>query len=413
MKPLILGRQFASIASMILVITSINSYAQNLPPYQTGQSNYEPINLSNYLDELVQNSPSLRIKELGAKSATSTANQAGRPNLNPILTYARGSIYTQAPYTGYTNPSSNTIGATVTIEGWGKRSAREAQAQAELNRIIADGLSERRSIETQAIFTYIDALRTKLLWQSYQGAIDQISNYRTNDATQIKSDFIDAQRVLNNDLKFYSLSLVNFIGNPDKGLPLPLGTLNIPTQSFNTEELISNALEKREDLKLVKASINSANANLDVIKAGKSPDFLPGVYYTETPPYDTSGTNYGTQKSFSFLLSVPLGNGLINNSDVLAGSNAVIEQEINLASSKTKIYTEINQTYLQYEASKLRLNNAIKAYSKAKTETKQNIMDITRLREAEYELIDARTVHAKTLILLKRLSGDFEVPNLY
>jgi outer membrane protein TolC len=402
-----------ALIGIVWMLASFNLQAQSMPPYQPGQSNFRPINLGNYLEELVQDSPSIRIKELGTKSATSSAGQAGRPNLNPILTYARGSIYTQAPYTGYTNPSSNTIGATVTIEGWGKRSAREAQAQAELDRIIADGLSERRSIETQAIFTYIDALRTKLLWQSYQGAIDQIGSYRNSEAAQIKSDFIASQSILNNDLKFYSLSLVNFLGNHEKNLPLPLGTLNIPTQNFNTEDLISNALEKREDIKLVKASINSANANLDVIKAGKGPDFLPGVYYTETPPYDAGGTSYGTQKSFSFLLSVPLGNGLINNSDVLAGSNAVIEQEINLAASKTKIYTEINQTSLQYEAAKLRLNNAIKAYNKAKSEAKQNIQDIMRLREAEYELIDSRTVHAKTLILLKRLSGDFEVPNLY
>jgi uncharacterized membrane protein YqiK len=59
----------------------------------------------------------------------------------------------------------------VTIEGWGKRSAREAYAQAEANKQLAEMVNESRSVETQAIFNYIDALRTKLLWQSYQSRL--------------------------------------------------------------------------------------------------------------------------------------------------------------------------------------------------------------------------------------------------
>ena len=403
--------KFAFIA--FTVLHYVNGGAQSLPAFQTSNTSYRPLSLDKFLDELSQDSPTLRIKELGVKSATSVASQAGRPNLNPILTYARGSIYTQAPYTGYTNPSSNTVGATVTVEGWGKRSAREAQAQAELNRQLADSMSEKRSLETQAIFAYIDALRTKLLWQSYQEGLNNLANIKSNEAAQTKTEYISAQNVLSNDLKYYSLGLMNYLGSHEKSLPLPLGSLNIPEQSFDTSELVNNALEKREDIKLYKASIASANANLDVIKAGKGPDFLPGVYYTETPPYDTGGISYGTQKSFSFLLSIPIGNGFINNSDLIAGSNAVIEHEINLSASKTKIYTEINQTYLQYEAAKLRLSNANKAYNAAKTANLKTIQGITHLREAEYELIDARTVHTKTLILLKRLSGDFEAPNLH
>lgn len=396
---------------IVFSVTKVN--AQDFPAYQSSDANYRPISLASYLEELVQDSPTLKIKELSNKSASSIATQAGRPNLNPILTYARGSINTQAPYIGYTNPSSNTVGATVTVEGWGKRSAREAYSQAELNRQLADSMSERRSIETQAIFTYIDALRTKLLWQSYQSIINRLNLTKTNESNQVKAELIASQAVVNNDLKYYSLSLMNHLGNHDKHLPLPQGTLNMPPETFNVSDLVNNAYEKREDLKLAKASISSANANLEVLKAGKGPDFLPGIYYTETPPYDTGGFSYGTQKSVSFLLSIPLGNGLINNSDVLAGSNAVIEQEVSLNALKTKIFTEINQTYLQYESAKLRLANADNAYKIAKSENKRSIQDIARLRDAEYELIDARTVHAKTLILLKRLSGNFEYPNLY
>jgi Outer membrane efflux protein len=85
---------------------------------------------------------------------------------------------------------------------------------------------------------------------------------------------------------------------------------------------------------------------------------------------------------------------------------------VNLITAKTKVVTEINQTYLQYQSAKERLENAEKSYKRAKTGQNNSIAGIIGLREAEYELIDARTVHAKTLILLQRLSGNFEVPSL-
>ncbi|OIN00592.1 hypothetical protein A9236_05040 [Polynucleobacter sp. QLW-P1DATA-2] len=88
------------------------------------------------------------------------------------------------------------------------------------------------------------------------------------------------------------------------------------------------------------------------------------------------------------------------------------EQELNLASTKTKIVTEINQTFLQYESTKERLIKANNAYTQASNRKMSSIQGLINFRDAEYELIDARTVHAKTLILLQRLSGNFEVPNL-
>ncbi|QWE15717.1 TolC family protein [Polynucleobacter sp. AP-Nino-20-G2] len=368
--------------------------------------------LSTYLNELNEKNPALRAKKLTADSAASTAKQAGMPYLSPILTYARGSVYTQAPYTGYTNPASNTVGATVTVEGWGKRSAREAYAQSEANRHLAEMIVETRSVETQAIFNYIDALRTKLLWQSYQSAIDKLSAYKGQDVSSHKTEFLAAQKVLANDLKYYSYGLVNFLGNPNQPLPLPVGMLNIPPQKFTTKDLVERAQDNRADLTSSKASIESAAANLEMVKAGKNPDFLPGLYYTETPPYSSNGVGYGAQKSFSFLLSIPLGNGLLNDSDLIAASNTVAEQEVNLVAAKTKIVTEINQTYLQYQAAKDRLETAAASYSQAKPSQNLGLQGLLKFREAEYELIDARTVHAKTLILLQRLSGDFDVPNL-
>ncbi|QWD92509.1 TolC family protein [Polynucleobacter asymbioticus] len=385
--------------------------AQSLPPFKGDNTQYRSVSLGNYLSELNEENANLKIRRLNIASADANAKDAGMPYLSPILTYARGSMYTQAPYAGYTNPASNTLGAMVTIEGWGKRSAREAQAQADAKRKLAEMITEGKAIETEAIFNYIDALRTKLLWQSYQEAIDALNQYRASGSTQA-AEFIAAQKVLANDLKYYSYGMANFVGKTGSELIMPVGTLNIEAKNFKVEDLIARAQENRADIASGQAAVESAAANLEVVKASKNIDFLPGVYYTQTPSYASSGINYGTQQAFSFLLNVPLGNGFLVNSDVTTAANSQAELEVSLMATKAKIVTEINQTYLQYQSAKERLEAATKAYNQAKM-SKNNIQGILRFRDAEYELFDARTVHAKTLILLERLSGNFEVPNLH
>ena len=386
-------------------------HAQSLPPFKADNTQYRSVSLGNYLSELNEENANLKIRRLNIASADANAKDAGMPYLSPILTYARGSMYTQAPYAGYTNPASNTLGAMVTIEGWGKRSAREAQAQADAKRKLAEMITEGKAIETEAIFNYIDALRTKLLWQSYQEAIDALNLYRAIGSTQA-AEFIAAQKVLANDLKYYSYGMANFVGKTGSEMIMPVGTLNIEAKNFKVEDLIARAQENRADIASGQAAVESAAANLEVVKASKNIDFLPGVYYTQTPSYASSGINYGTQQAFSFLLNVPLGNGFLVNSDVTTAANSQAELEVSLMATKAKIVTEINQTYLQYQSAKERLEAATKAYNQAKM-SKNNIQGILRFRDAEYELFDARTVHAKTLILLERLSGNFEVPNLH
>jgi outer membrane protein TolC len=386
--------------------------AQNLPPYKTQDTNYQAISLENYLLELNDKNSSIRVKKLNSDSATAIAKQAGMPHLSPLLTYSKGSIYTQQPYIGYTSPASNTFGATVTVEGWGKRSAREAYALAEADKLMAEMVNETRSVETQAIFNYIDALRTKLLWQSQQAAMDRLKSINSPEATRTKEDLLSTQKTLNNDLKFFSYGLLNYLGESHQSLPLPIGTLNVLPQSFDVAKLVEKAQESRSDIASNKASIESASANLQLVQANRNIDFMPGIYYTETPPYSSSGTNYGSQKSVSFILTMPLGNSFIDNSDVISASNTLTEQQTNLSATKTKIVTEINQTYLQYESAKERLKNANLAFKQANNQKNPGLLAITKYQEAESELIEARAIHAKTLILLERLSGKFKVPSL-
>jgi outer membrane protein TolC len=237
-------------------------------------------------------------------------------------------------------------------------------------------------------------------------------NINSLEATKTKEDLLSAQKTLNNDLKFFSYGLLNYLGEPHQFLPLPIGTLNVSPQSFDIAKLIDKAQDSRSDIASNKASIESASANLELVQANRNIDIMPGIYYNEMPPYASGGTYYGSQKSISFILTVPLGNSFIDNSDVISASNTLTEQQTNLSATKTKIVTEINQTYLQYESAKERLINANVGFKRANNQKNSGLSGITKYQEAESELIEARTVHVKILILLERLSGDFAVPIL-
>lgn len=407
-----LDKKIKFLSGLYLAISCGAIFGQNLPAFKVQGTKFQSITLPSFLNDVNEKNAVIKVKKLNSDSSLAVAKQAGMPHLSPMLTYSKGSIYTQQPYIGYTNPSSNTFGATVTVEGWGKRSAREAYAHAEANRQLAEMVNETRTVETQAIFNYIDALRTKLLWQCYQAAIDQLNAIKTAESVRYKDELISAQKILENDLKFFSYGLLNFLGESGQALPLPVGTLNVSPKSLDVSELISHAQEKRTDISSNKASIESASANLELVQANRNIDFIPGVYYTETPPYTSSGIGYGSQKSFSFILTVPLGNSFVDSSEVIAASNLVMEHEANLNATKTKILTEINQTYLQYESAKERLKNANTALKQAGNAKYSGLTGILKYREAESEVMEARAVHAKTLILLERLSGNFDIPNL-
>ena len=403
---------FHSATLVCFSISTPSSWAQKNPAFPVNGSEYQPISLQDFVKEISENNASIQMKRIGVKTATAGVEQAAAPILNPIVTYARGSIYTQSPYTGYTNPASNTLGASITIEGVGKRTARENFAKAEENRITSETITDSKVIETQAIFSYIDALRTKLLWQSNQSGIENLVKIKSAASIDKQSEFKSAQDTLSNDLKFFSYDLINYTGKLENKLPLPIGNLKTPAHNFNVDGLIQDALAKRTELNSTLASIESAKANIELIKKSKNIDVNPGIYYTQTPSYNAGGVNYGPQQSFSFLISIPIANNIFYDSDVVQAVNNQAQQEINLQATKTKIITEINQTFLQYQSANEKFLAAKKSYEDALNTKIQNVQSIANLRDKEYDLIDARTAQVKTSILLMRLSGDFSVPNL-
>lgn len=126
--------------------------------------NFRAYRLNDFIKIAQQNSGSLRGKELAIDSAVAAVDTMDFLNINPSLTYSKGSYYRATPYTPFVSPQSDTLSLSFTVEGWGKRSSRADYAEAEVNRNKTELDWYRRNVEAEAAMIFVDALRLKEIW---------------------------------------------------------------------------------------------------------------------------------------------------------------------------------------------------------------------------------------------------------
>ena len=126
---------------------------------------YSPITFQDYLEVVRNNNANIEIAALNIQNAQANKEADALYRLAPNLTYSRGSYMNQLPYATYNTPQSNTYGVSFTVEGWGKRSARETLAQSKIERSAIELEKTRTTVELYAINAYIEALRYSLTYK--------------------------------------------------------------------------------------------------------------------------------------------------------------------------------------------------------------------------------------------------------
>lgn len=376
---------------------------------------YAPIPLPNYLQVVKENNAIIGNRKLGKETAAAIKQSLAIYNLRPSVSYIKGTFYQQVPYAPYTSPTSNTYGLNLYMEGWGKRAARSEYGDAEIGRSDADYQATEADIQTAATLAYIDALRNRLLFNSYAAAYKKVGALPQSAQTKDSANFLSYyENASAKDLQFTSLSLLNYSGDALKNLPLPIGKLNIAPQNFNADELVSKASESRSDVVVLQAAINSAQKNISMTDANRNWDIQPFVNYTTTPQYDSSGYTYLPQSGFSAGVMIPLPvSNYLQNADIVQAANQKLGLEMQLRDLKAQVRIQVMQALLQYESAKDILNQAngalINITTTANQKTAKGVMDI---RDKEGALIDAQTNHVKALVNLWRQSGIYSVPQL-
>ena len=372
---------------------------------------YRPLSLDAYLEQVESNSGAIVAKKLSLDSIKAQRPYMVTPNINPSLTYSRGSYYSQVPYSPYVSPGSNTLSLSGTIEGWGKRSARADYSAAQIQSTQADVDSTVKSMRADAAFAYLDTLRIKKLFDSYQDAIKKLELIK--DSAGVAS-LKEAQKNTASDLKYFSYTMGIYSNNETNDLIEPIGNLNkIKAIDFKSRELIDRALTQRADVLYFKEAIKTADASLEMAKKNRNINFSPSVWVSQTPQYVSSGTQYGQTQAYGFSVSMPIPTNLLFDGDLVQEANNKTTLEVYLRDLNGRIVAEVNQGLMQYNFAKIKLIDSEKSYSDSVKQYKtKNAKSIIYLRDQEAQLIDAEINHAKALIYLQRVSGDYELPKI-
>jgi outer membrane protein TolC len=376
---------------------------------------YTTIPLKDYLEIVKENNALIESGKLDVQSASANKTAQSLYRFSPSVMYVRGSWYPQVPYSPYVVPQSDTYSLTFTLEGWGKRSAREQLAQSQISASNTQLETTKTTIQTSALNAYIDTLRLALIVDSYQNAINKLNNIKANPKLADSQAFLKYyQSATSKELMFSALSLRNYSGNAIQGVPYPKGTLNYPIQKLNPDELIEQAQKNRMDVIALQSAIDVADKNVTLTNKNRNIDILPYIAQTRTPQYNEAGATYTAQNSVSAGVTIPIPvNNYLQNADIVQASNQKLQYEIQLRDLKEQIWVQVLQAYLQYEAAVDALNAAQTAYDaaikKPNPDTIQAVMDA---RDKEGALLDAKTNYLKALVYLWRQSGNYAVPTL-
>lgn len=388
------------------------SDSSSSPPRLDGISS-RSVSLADFLAQVRGENVSLGSKRLDIDSASANVESMRMPNFSPYFSYSVGSYYRAVPYQPFISPQSNTYSLSATIEAPGKREAREVFATGEVVRHRQELSSLERNIEFDAALGYIDALRSKALWQIYDQSIARLSKRSDQKSKDALKDDINNRRTAGRDMHYQSLGLYAYLGKTGGELIEPVGSLKLDPRQFELSQIIQQALNDRADLQALNVTLESANNNLDMVKKNRRLDLGVGFSISDTPGYTSSGTSYNKTSTQGFSLSIPIPFQQLSDADVRQASNTRTQIELNIRDLKVKIRSDVAQNHLRYTAATEQLASSVKELAEARSKLKATDVDsLLMLRDKEIALLDADTAHTKALINLLKATGNYVIPAL-
>ena len=400
------------------------------------EASQSQISLEQYLELVKQNNALIGNAFLDVQTTGANKEAQSLYRFAPSISYFRGPMQNQTPYTPYNYPASNSLGLSLTVEGWGKRSAREKLAQAQVNASAAQLEGTSNDTQTSALNAYIDALRLALMVKSYKTTLGKLETFQNSRKLADAQNLLNTQKEkIEKDMRFSSLSLLNYSGDALQEPPLTIGNLNIPTQTYRVEELIDQAQNNRVEVLNLMALIEVADRNVDLTMKNRNVDVYPFISQTRTPQYKysngtsyslpaigplpaqtltSSGTTYTAQNQMTAGVTIPIPiNNYLQSADIVSAANQKLQYEKKLKDLKIQIRVQVLQASLQYEAAKDVLVDAQKEYdAAAKKLVGDSVAALVNLQDKEVVLLDSKANHLMALINLWRQSGNYTVPSL-
>jgi outer membrane protein, heavy metal efflux system len=272
-------------------------------------------------------------------------------------------------------PTTWSFGLTVPVELGGKRGSRVRAATADVSSTTADYEDAVRQLHADAGNAFVDALGAREILQSKTKSLAQLDRIvnvneerlRVGDIGEIelaqsrverdqfKADVISA----GSDVYSADLAAAQHLGNPDKlgpQMPMPSGSLEIATRTFDLDHLIAHALQNRSDVLSRMRAIKAADERIKLAKANLVPDIAVNGAFSHT---GTGSGDFLQQPdntiSGGASVNLPISRNLHRGE--LESARATRQQaDLQLRSAQLKVEVEVRDAYEKYQSSAQRLN---------------------------------------------------------
>ena len=272
-------------------------------------------------------------------------------------------------------PLTTSVGLTVPVELGGKRGARMRAATTDVSSTTADYEDAVRQLRATAANAFVNALGARQILQSKTKSLAQLDRIvnvnqerlRVGDIGEIelaqsrverdqfKADVISAE----SDVYGADLAAAQQLGNPDKlgtQMPFPTGSIEIPTRTFDLDQLVSHALQVRSDVVSSFRVIKAADERIKLARANLIPDVAVNGSFSHTG----AGSGDFLQQpdntiSGGVSLNLPISRRL-HPGELEAARATRSQAELQLRSAQLKVEVEVRDAYERYQSSAQRLN---------------------------------------------------------
>ncbi|HTP44947.1 MAG TPA: TolC family protein [Candidatus Acidoferrum sp.] len=267
------------------------------------------------------------------------------------------------------NPTTVSVGLDAPIELGGKRGHRIHAAKADLATTTSDYDDAVRQLRATATDAFVEALGARAILQSKQKSLSQFDRIVTVNEErrrvgeigeielvqsrvnrdQFRADVITAAA----DVYSADLVLGQELGKPEKletQLPVPDGTLEIHTRTFDVSQLVANALERRPDVLSRQRALKAADLRIELANANLIPDLTVSGSYSHLAA-GTGGFAQPEDNVLAASLSVNLPFSRWHNRGELENARATRAQaELQLRSTQLAVETQVRDAYSRYQA---------------------------------------------------------------
>jgi cobalt-zinc-cadmium efflux system outer membrane protein len=342
---------------------------------ESAESAQRKVTFREYLGAVEKHSLDFESQRENVMSAKAGVSIAGvRPD--PQLTFGIASKELSAANKASAS-TATTMGLAVTMETAGKRGKRIRAAESNVKLTEAGVASFLHQLSLESASTFVEACRTRDALTRKQSSLKSFQEVvRTNEVRfktgdigmlELRQSRVEADRFAvdvtsaEGDARAAEVNLSALLGKRfDEVFPNSIVDSELKREPLkvNLEDLIKQAQENRDDIRVAMVAVQNSDDSLRLAHANRWVDPTVNVGLINTPRvapiYDSGGaeTNYPANRSLALglTLTIPIPFSRLQRGELTQAETALKQAHLQLSSTRVKAETEVRATYIQYRA---------------------------------------------------------------